>query len=358
MCSSALLVKYIHVRNVNGAMLLTRLPDPIESDEAVEPGYQLTSFEIGDVCDKLYAMEPNAFNIGLNAHTQGYRTPAASKAYWNSTFGRGKRTYVQKLEQFMIDKGITEAQSDQSFNTFMVYNTDRVTRASGGIHWIAVFVTYTFRPRTCDLGVQVEVFDSLMMGDDHTNRILTDLNFLFQHIGTKYECTVADPITTTHIYQHDTTECGPWSLFYILVRLNRYPADNIQNGDINPRWLLRMRRGDVLFKDACENSSEAKKDRRLLFFTNAIEDTAPQQLPDRPGEDVSEDDAEEEVDSREESRPPPPARRGGRKPDGKNQKQSNWYENVSTDELKRSALENSRRTTSLIDEAQILFTHN
>ena len=343
-------------------MFLTRLPEPIESDEAVEPGYQLTSFEIGDVCDKLYAMEPNAFNIGLNAHTQGYRTPAASKAYWNSTFGRGKKTYVQKLEQFMIEKGITEARSDQSFNTFMVYNTDRVTRASGGIHWIAVFITYTYRPRTGDMGVQVEVFDSLMMGADQTNRILTDLNFLFQHIGTKYECSVADPITTTHIYQHDTTECGPWSLFYILARLNRYPADDIQNGKINPRWLLRMRRGDVLFKDACENSNEAKKDRRLLFFTNAIEDTPPQESPEGSGEDASDEEEVEVVaredDSREEARLPRIARGSGKKPDGRKQTQSNWYENVSTDELKRSALENSRRTTSLINEAQILFTDN
>lgn len=96
-----------------------------------------------------------------------------------------------------------------------VINTDRST--GNGIHWFCIFIDLTGSPWT------LEYFDSA--GDYPKESVHKWLNTQRANLANRYpdkQINVVD-VTKSNQLQKSTTECGVFSLWYILSRLNKIP---------------------------------------------------------------------------------------------------------------------------------------
>lgn len=128
----------------------------------------------------------------------------------------------------------------KSYNTWgVVINTDKshVNGGRGGIHWFALFGDMRKQPWT------VEYFNS--SGELPLPRIRD----LFKKVAEQ------DPdlkfvIASTFQQQHDGHSCGPYSLYYILSRLEGVPVSYFQKNTIGDKVMLKFRK--FLFRSDSE----------------------------------------------------------------------------------------------------------
>lgn len=114
-----------------------------------------------------------------------------------------------------------------------VCNTDITSR--GGIHWVSIF---------CDMRDDnlwtVEFFNSTGRSYkefiDYTIEAAADLRTISGEIEVK------DIMATTKMHQKSNSECGPYALYYIWVRLQKHPHDWFEHNNVPDAVMLEFRK--------------------------------------------------------------------------------------------------------------------
>ena len=164
----------------------------------------LTNVNIDDVMEKYTLIHPNFHPIKFTMDD------------WFNISGN-KEIVLLGNDPSYICKLINN--KDQKKNCIgFIMNTDKWS--GRGIHWTALF---------CDLRNDdewtIEFFNSSSNKPSRNIKILIDniINNLYTCPSKPYECIVKNINISKNEHQLSNTECGPYSLFFILNRLNKQP---------------------------------------------------------------------------------------------------------------------------------------
>jgi Ulp1 family protease len=115
----------------------------------------------------------------------------------------------------------------------MILNLD--SHDQPGSHWVAVYIDV--------LGGTVEYFDSV--GEPPTRNIKRVLSFLCRELTGKCKLTQFKTVINSKKFQIENTECGIYSIYYIVSRILGIPSKDIISNVIRDVQMNKYR--DVLY---------------------------------------------------------------------------------------------------------------